>query len=339
MAITALNGTTLADDTSPYRDSGTRDHFVGVYFEDWWKLDEPSNGLSGFAVRPYASKIQPYLPVQAQGLVKRCQGMYEKYSKEGSFNENGSRFYFCRDPLRNVFRDLSPQDLASFSEVSSCCYLVTKIEIIWEDQLKKLLPKTCIIPQTKSCFSSEEQFKIIFKTIQEVRRPYDIQFKKNEARLCKLRGPSGMDGKIDKAWRHFQDLGGEAARKKYNELLDVNFMEKMRARSELENTHESQVSAGFNKYCSLNRQRIMLGGATYNGTRESFSSESQQMLCLRAIESMLSGFNEQAKFEAVIQTAEAIKNNTSQIGNELKFGLISLANAREISSNFYWIPS
>ena len=264
-----------------------------------------------------ASIIQPYIPFDNQELVKACQEVYTKYWETPLFNETGALFHFHRDALPIAFVYLHPKDLVNFSEVDKCCYLATKTDAIWENQLKKLLPNTQIMPMQVCCFSPEHQFKIIFKKIKDELKPYIAQLEENNKTLCELIGSNGKSGEIDRAWERYQQFGGESAKGRYENLVDVAYANNQYL--DLYKTDGYKANSAHLHYDHLDMRKLYIGGPAYDGTIESCDPNSQQGRCLRVIHGglMVDSFNEQDKFEATIRASEALKNSTLQNNDEV----------------------
>jgi len=281
----------------------TGDQF-GVNFDKWGER-KPVRRALNLGV-PSSSIIQPYLPSDNQDLVKACQAAYSRYYQAASFDDTGAKFGFNQHALRNAFAYLDVRDLVKFSKASKCCYLVTKTDQIWEDQLNKFLPKTQFLSMNVCSFSPEQQFKIIFKRINDELKPYITQFNENNETLCRLMGSNEMNGEIAIVRESFESSGGEEALQGFTNAMNT-----------LGSNHSGDdfnALIKYQTYSDLLRRRDYIGGEGYDGTVESFGPNSQKGICLRVIHGglMVETFNNQDKFESTIQASEALKNNTSQ---------------------------
>jgi len=313
------------------------EQFFGVNLGNYWAQSWDTSGGCGstsgsYAYPSHSSIIRPYVPSDNRELVKACQETYKKYFLTPLFNETGALFHFHRDALSFAFVYLHPKDLVNFSEVDKCCYLATKTDAIWENQLKKLLPNTQIMSMQVCGFSPEHQFKIIFKRINNELTPYIAQFEKNNALLRDLRGPNGMDGEIDRKWKEYEQLGVDPARQRFESIMN-NAMNNNQpiVWGVLEDTDDPKAALIYGDYTVLNSRCIVLAGNAYDGSVESFDPNSQQGRCLRVINEMLVAekFNHQDEFEIVIQASEALKNYTSQNNDEVVLqGSIELDSGR-----------
>ena len=235
---------------------------------------------------PYnRSAIKPFVPSDNQKLVILCESTYNQYKQTLNLNQTGALFYELKEPFVLTFAHLDPRDLARFSTVSKCCFLATKYPLIWETQLKKLLPDVNFISSTLCKFSDEQQFKIIFKRINDELKPYLLQLKKNNEVLNELRGSNGMNGAIDRAWKDYTHIG---------------------------TTTKVWTNDGwqaYDKYTSLDRLRTCLAGNSYNGQANTIDSESQQGRLLKAINhDVHHAFNHQDQFDEIIRKSEAQTN-------------------------------
>jgi hypothetical protein len=277
----------------------TQNHF-GVRFDG----DEPEAipYLSSAWTNPYIkSVIQPYLPADHKELIAIFQNTCSSITPPGS---SDAMFHLYRDPFTRCYVDFTLKDLANFSQVSKCCYLAAKSDAVWDIQLRKLLPN--VISLSTCSFSSKQQFRIIFERIHQELRPYIAQFQRNEEVLHVLRGPNGHGGTVDRAWEKYQSLGGTQARNTFlASPWDVVY-----------NSWDSpkgRIQRAYYEYESKNLRRILLAGDHYNGTVKSMNAKSQQSLCLRAIDELVPGqFNDQEKFEEVIQESETALRNKPQ---------------------------
>ncbi len=246
-------------------------------------------------VNPYShSTIKPYVPGDSQEFVKICEDAYTKYSQTLNYNNTGTPVYEAKDPFVIIFAHLDPKNLANFSEVSKCCYLATKPPIIWKSQMTKLLPNVKILPTQLCQFSTEQQFKIIFKRISDELKPYICKLKRNYEVLSELRGPNGMHGTINAAWKDFvQKAGPKTAQWKQ---YPKPFLSK----------EDYAADVAHQKYNALNHQLTWLVGQGYDGAVGSIGRQNEQAMLQNAIDfGVRHAFNNQDMFEKVIRTSEA----------------------------------
>ncbi len=263
---------------------------------------------------PYLrSTIKPYIPSDDQEFIKSSGRVYQSYLRSFNLDNTGAIFYELKDPFALTFSLLGPKDLAHFSQVSKCCFLASKFPLIWECQFIKLLPNVKIIPTDACIFSHEEQFKIIFKRINDELKPYIWQFNRNNEILNELRGSNGMSGTIDDAWRKYV----KAVETKNNDkrileqakkgLLsedvfpDPMILWPIMTRSCLE------MNRTYINYKCLDRRRIHLAGNEYDGTAETIDQNSQQGQLLDAIDIIPGTFNEQDQYKTIILLSEIFK--------------------------------
>ena len=203
----------------------------------------------------------PYVPIKSDELVK-------------SFNKGiGGNIHEARYPLAESFTILSPKDLANFSKVSKGCYIVTKRTSIWMFQFKKLFSNVNPVSKELCNFNVEERFKIFYKRVEDEKKPFINQYNKNEAELRALRGPTGLDGEVDRAWK-----GCQQAVPDYDESHPA--LEKVKWK--------------FEEFTLRNDWRKELGGDSYDGTSQTLDSDSLQGELLAQIEHGVSDhFNNQ----------------------------------------------
>ena len=265
---------------------------------------------------PYLrSTIKPYIPSNDQELIKSFERAYQSYSRSFNLDNTGAIFYELKDPLILTFSLLDPKDLAHFSEVSKCCFLATKIPLIWECQLIKHLSNVSITIPNVACSSShEERFKIMFKRINDERKPYIWQFNRNNEILNELRGPNGMNGTIHKAWQSYEQSieiesncrrlsvlrnRGLLSRELFPDLMMLGYIIRQ-SNNEIRNKHRD--------YICLDGERIFLAGSNYDGTAETIDPVSQQGRLLNAKNILVpNAFNDPDQYKTIILFSEIFK--------------------------------
>jgi hypothetical protein len=222
--------------------------------------------------------IKPYVPKDASDFSQ-------------TLNPNSSEWTIDRikDPL---FPLLGPKDIANFSEVSKGCYSIAKCESIWLFQLNKSFSNVNSVSIEKFGFDVKKQFEIIFKRVQDEKKPFVDQYKRNEADLLRLLGPNGDDGELQKAKKRHEEItlkekGGHRSMDGFTVKLESGAYQLWRIE--------------------------LVGGKTYNGTRGTISPESLQGKLLTAIEQKVpEHFNNQQQFEEVILASKVAKKELEQ---------------------------
>jgi hypothetical protein len=151
--------------------------------------------------------------------------------------------------------------------------------------------------------------------MNDEKKPYIVQLKRNNEVILHLRGSTGSGGAIDLAWRKYYEACSrkyvEAGRKSASLNFDEDFQTYRHAGIEMFKS-DAKVHQAYLQYSKLVCHQTHLAGNTYNGTDESIDHNSQQGRCVRAIQEIPDVFNDQEKFEAFIQKAEADKNSAPQ---------------------------
>jgi hypothetical protein len=287
---------------------------------------------------PRFTVIHPFTFEDNEDLIEECKKVYAQNCQSGKLiSDSGALVTLHQDAFNRVFVFLEPKDLVNFSAVSKCCYLATKVDIIWVIQLQNCFPNINPLPTKVCSLSPEHQFKIYFKKVNDEKKPYNAQITRNNDVTLHLRGPTGFDGAIDIAWKQCQAFGGEAAVQHYyhertnaiarleegvggsSALEDDNPLwtpEQRAAWNEeydaLKNSDAGKAAHAYQEHQRLQWLLIRVQGNTYNGSTASIDSNSQQARCAYAIHEIPELFNDQEKFEAFIQQAEAAKNNSAQ---------------------------
>jgi hypothetical protein len=245
------------------------------------KLVTKSNQNHGYS-------ITPYVPTEADKL---NQTFYD--GMEGII-------HLIQDPLVKSFTILIPKDLANFSEVSKGCYSVTKCELIWLFQLNKLFPNVKHVPKEFCGFNIKKQFEILFKRVQDERKPFIEQYNKNEAELRFLRGPTGFDGEVDRTYKGYRQA--------------VQAYE-----SDDTSLAETKADWKWKEYNAREYHRMMLGGQFYDGTIYTLGANSLQSRLLTEIEHGAPlHFNNQLEFEAAIRASKKAQKKSERANDNSK---------------------
>jgi len=133
-----------------------------------WTINE--QGESTYVANPYILKsIKPYIPCESIALTSST--FFKKINTSGM----DCCIYDSKEAFSTIFIFLDTKNLVNFSETSKCCYLATKTDIIWQYQLKKLLPNVCCLSKFTCTFTPEQQFQIVFKKLNDRKKPFIAQ--------------------------------------------------------------------------------------------------------------------------------------------------------------------
>jgi len=239
------------------------------------------------------------------------------YIPKGNINlpktgTNGQESLFLHhDTTVIILSHLNLKNVINFSTVSKCCFLATKADAIWHVQLYNLLPAVKVIVPTLCAFSPEQQFKIIYKRIDNECKPYLIKFNYNLTQAVEMRN------NLNALKLQFQKAGGEEANTKYSEQCRDLYSRYQdwgdAAQNEMDaltNSPEYQANSLWRKCVELETRLRQVVGANYDGTVESIGPNSHQRQIQNAITVLVpNAFNNQEKFEAEIRKAEASSNS------------------------------
>ncbi len=184
----------------------------------------------------------------------------------------------------NVMEHLAIQDIACFAATSRSCFLVAKIDGVWEHQLNKLFPGLKTIPFQECRFTCEQQVKMIYKKLPLYLKLLKKQYQEDAQTVLRLRGPTGFDGEIDRAWKQLQS--------------------------------ETQYLSVYEaEYLRLNSRLAELVGDSYDGTENSIDSQSKQGAFQRWIKQITDETNQmsQEKFKEFIFEEKKFKQHHDQM--------------------------
>src|SRR3984957_6129604 len=261
-----------------------------------------------------------------------------------SFDDSSGLPYVLKnipDVVMPIADSLKPQDLANLAEVSKACYLATKVWDMWENQLQKLLPAVTKSPK----FDAEDQFKIIYKRINDWPKALRYAFDCNNKLLGRLGEPNGLIGLIGRAWRDSQVAGSNLAMAREEEvqwmaslntchqiptseeefeLLFNQRLKEVTVRHEQITKLQTKHTNSLRIYNRLNSLKTVLVGAVYDGPI------NIQARILEILESQsprteaVAEFNCQPNFDKAIQQAfnKQVSNKKDQQGQQLNYLLI-----------------
>jgi hypothetical protein len=304
-------------------------NYYGVKFQEGNYLRENSD-FSNWTnpYHPLIFVIPPYTFSCDQDLLESCNNVYKQNCQPGKWiSDLGALTTLHQDTSNRVFVFLEPKDLVNFSKASKCCYLATKADIIWVIQFQKYFPKINPLPNQVCGFSLEQQFKMYFKRMNDVLKPYIVQLERNNQVILQLRGSDGSGGAIHEAEIKASALSviadadakiqvihqgllgfgspSDSNSADWKALFDSD-LGKVRAYAR-DKEHEVMLQKEH-----LVKRLTGLTGNTYDGTVKSIAPDSQQGRCLHAIDEIPELFNGQERFEKFMQGVQTTKNNSPQ---------------------------
>ena len=252
--------------------------------------------------------VKPYNPpADDSELIKACTKTYNSNFLAIANLSPAASTLMNQGAAVALLARLEPKDIANFSEVSKCFFLATKKgynlqikeDAIWDVQLAKLLPNVKKIPSELCTFSPEQQFKIVYKRINDERKCFVTKLKRNEE-TCK-----NLKQMIQQTSKQFEEAlttaGGRDCKKRIIEerkLYSVADMKVLNLHMQCK-SYQSQLFA-------------ISGEMEENGVVRHLGTGSMQSRLLNAIKILVpTAFDNQNKFNETIQKSESIKNTTS----------------------------
>ena len=117
--------------------------------------------------------ITPYIPSENDtALLASCEAAFKNVNPLGFTPE---AFFMTNDVSVIIFSQVDPQTLSSCTKVSKSFHWITKNQIIWQNQLTNLLPNVKPLGSEICIFSPQQQFQIIYKKIDGLRKPYQAR--------------------------------------------------------------------------------------------------------------------------------------------------------------------
>jgi hypothetical protein len=217
-------------------------------------------------------------------------------------------------PQKNVIfiilNHLAPKDLMSCSNVSKNFYLATKTELLWEKQLEKLLPQVQALSRKECSFTPEQQFKIIFKAINDQKKPFIDKFNQNQNSAFEWSEKlKGLGNKIQELMRDQKD----EVCSRLVILSREDFLQFSEALNQVPEEEFDQIEEIVETILEcqncLVRLKYLCGD---DRAVEFWDKDSQLGRLFSAIENVSAAFNDQEKFEETIRKFEAYWNTTFQ---------------------------
>ena len=119
------------------------------------------------------SKITPYIPSEDdKELLASCEAAFKNVNLNSLDGFNTEALFTTNDVSVIIFSQVDPQTLSRCTKVSRAFHWVTKNPTIWENQLANFLPNAQPLGSNICIFSTQQQFQIIYKKIDDLRKPY-----------------------------------------------------------------------------------------------------------------------------------------------------------------------
>ena len=199
-------------------------------------------------------------------------------------------------------------DQKTFFHSSSVCkffYSASKADSIWKVQLCKFLPNVTVVDPNLCIFTPEQQYKVIFKRIENECKPYIAKFNHNQEII------NDWLSDLKSLEVQFQEAGGKEAAARHAEFLR-QLIRIGDLSTQPETCPDYQAGQSYTKIAILRRYLSIMCGANYDGTIESIDPMSIQGRILNAINVLVpNAFNDQEKFESVIEKSIAALNTSS----------------------------
>jgi hypothetical protein len=257
----------------------SKENGLGIYT----KWANPHLQQDSFFETPTLSAISPYIPGESL-----------------QFAFTAPSEFWHQDTTVVILSNLDLKTLVNCSTVCKFFYSASKADFIWRNQLWNLLPNVTNVPPNLCIFTPEQQYKVIFKRIQNECKPYIAKFNRNEEL-----GNNWLN-ELKTLELQCQEAGGEAAAARYIDLLSQGNVENS------ENCPDYPASELNAKIAVLRYTLSRMFGANYNGTIESIDPNSVQGQILNAINILVpNAFNNQEKFESVIDKSVTVYNTSS----------------------------
>ncbi len=246
---------------------------------------------------PYVNR-PPFIPSTDSTLIESCQKVAELANPaEGSV--------FLLDPVVKIV--LASLDLKTLTEMPQVCkslYIAIKSDSIWAAQFRQFFSK--VQPLTKSPFSTEEQFKIYFRAMNDAKKPYKAQLEKNNEILAKL------DMDLARARWSYGIIATEGLSMMLQRLSNQpdtdKVVEALCAGDMIPAEAKRCLQIGWD-WIKIEREKYYLGGDDFDG-KIAISPHNQQSLCQSAIKTWIcEAFNDQENFIEKMQAAVDAKNN------------------------------
>lgn len=242
---------------------------------------------SAFAIP--TSAITPYIPGDSQ-----------------QFAFTAPSEFWNQDITVIILSKLDLKNLVNCSTVCKSFYSASKVDFIWSSHLYNLLPNVTVVAPNLCIFTPEQQYKVIFKRIQNECKPYIAKFTyiqevaqnwQNELKTLELQ---------------FQEAGGEEANQRYRQFMRQNANVPELFLTLQQNCPDYPAGQLKTKIETLQNRLSVFYGENYDGTIESIDPNSFQGQILKAINVLVpNAFDNQEMFESVIEKSAAIQNTSS----------------------------
>ncbi len=251
------------------------------------------------------SAITPYIPSEDdKELLAACQAALENVNLNSLDGFNPEVFFTTNDVSVIIFSQVDPQTLSRCTKVSRAFHLVTKNQTIWANQLANFLPNAKPLGSEICIFSTQQQFQIIYKKINDLRKPYYARFdyiKERSNTIMAALKPLNAE---------FNDLGGNEAlgnlKPRFLKIvaereLQNNFVGQCLLRENLKKTDEFRLYSLIDEIQNLRLMMGMLDMNNFTLPLESMQATAYLDQVSNAIEVLIPAAFDQEKFNKTIQ--------------------------------------
>ena len=259
------------------------------------------------------SVITPYIPSDGdQALLESCKAAFEKVNPLAALTPEA--VFMTNDVSVIIFSLVDPQTLSRCTKVSKSFHWVTKNQTIWRNQLASLVPNAKPLGAEVCIFSTQQQFQIIYKKINDLRKPYYAIMDYLKERIPTIIAELKLLG------AEVEALGGneavETAEERLQEIVDKKQLQndwgaQDKLKQELMKTDEFRILFlnGRRKMGDLRLQLIKFDRQNITAPVESIQINHYLDRLTNAIEGLIPASIIQDKFEDAIRQAEALKKH------------------------------
>ena len=323
MSTSLIRGANTSANTLPAAPPTLANWFgLDIWSDKQQQIEGPNSNELPIWTNPQAGcPIYPYIPpANDQDLIEVCREAYQRNLKAIDLNPAES-VCMNREVFIALLAYLEPKQVSLFSRISKCFYFTMKngynpnalIDSIWDIQLQKMLPNVKMISHTLTSFSSEQQFKIVYKRIADEEKPYIAKFQHNLSRHSELmRRLTVLSTRHKEASDEFQqalkEVGGEniyRIREHFPQLAGQN------SEARALEWEVVRLAGLLNTY--KNKLKNLFGENYTDCLNAHLDQNSEQWKLRHAVDHLIpEAFNDQEKFVDVIHKSDALKTQLSR---------------------------
>ncbi len=285
----------------------TLENFFGLNIGNEYTTSDVGTGVITRWTNPHLQQDSAFVIPTTYAITPYIPGDSQKFAFTAPSE------FWNQDITVIILSNLDLKTLVNCSTVCKSFYSASKVDRIWRVQLYNLLPNVTNMAPNLCIFTPEQQYKVIFKKIQNECKPYMAKFTRNQE------GAQNLLNELKTLEVQFQKAGGEEAASRFyqqhihlhweNESLDYESGKTMAIQNFPNDYSAAQMKT---KIAVLQNGLSALCGANYNGTIESIDPNSFQGAILNAINVLVpNAFNDQETFESVIEKSVAVQNTSS----------------------------